>query len=105
VQWRVKGVQLQGHEAAAAMLLQAFAKSGYPGFLREDVKRRESSGSYRELADDYAMLGEKEAAFATLEKAFASRSGILYIKTDPELDNIRSDPRFADLLRRMGLPQ
>jgi hypothetical protein len=69
------------------------------------VKRREAAGDYRGVALDYAKLGEKDAVFAALEKAFASRSGILFIKTEPELDNIRSDPRFADLLRRMGLPQ
>jgi serine/threonine protein kinase len=84
---------------------QAFNKSGFPGFLREDVNRCEAAGNYRGLADDYATLGDKDAAFAALEKAFASRSGILFIKLDPELDNMRSDPRFADLLRRIGLPQ
>jgi tetratricopeptide (TPR) repeat protein len=105
VEWRVRGVQLQGHEDVAKALKQAFDKAGYPGFLRADVKRREAQGYYIGAAYDYAVLGEKDAAFADLEKAFASRSGILYIKVDPELDNIRSDPRFADLLRRMGLPQ
>jgi TolB-like protein/tetratricopeptide (TPR) repeat protein len=105
VEWSIKGIRFRGDEASAATMRQAFDKSRYPGFLREDVKRREAAGDYRGVALDYAKLGEKDAVFAALEKAFASRSGILFIKTEPELDNIRSDPRFADLLRRMGLPQ
>jgi hypothetical protein len=51
------------------------------------------------------MLGEKDAAFAALDKAFVRRAGVVDIKVDPRLDNIRSDPRYADLLRRIGLPQ
>jgi hypothetical protein len=50
------------------------------------------------------MLEEKDAAFAALEKEFAQR-GVVDINIDPRFDNIRSDPRFADLLRRIGLPQ
>jgi tetratricopeptide (TPR) repeat protein len=105
VEWWVKSSRLAGHDAVAKAFRQAFDKSGYPGFLREDVKRCEATSNYRGLADDYATLGERDAAFAALEKAFASRSGILFIKLDPELDNIRSDPRFAELLHRVGLPQ
>jgi len=73
--------------------------------LRKDAKDHEAEGDYYTAACDYAMLGEKDAAFADLEKAFATRTGLLVIKEDPELDNIRSDPRYADLLRRIGLPQ
>lgn len=60
---------------------------------------------YSSAAGDYALLGEKDAAFAALEKAFATRSGLVFVKPSPLYDNIRSDPRSADLLRRMGLPQ
>jgi len=53
----------------------------------------------------YAGLGEKEQALASLEKAFADRSAFMtFIKGDPELDSLRSEPRFQDLVRRMGLP-
>jgi hypothetical protein len=51
------------------------------------------------------MLGEKDAAFAALEKAFAHRVGVVDINVDPRLDSIRSDPRFVDLLRRVGFSQ
>ena len=51
------------------------------------------------------MLGEKDAAFAALEQAAAAGNYVDMIKLDPALDKLRSDPRFADLLRRIGLPQ
>jgi len=65
----------------------------------------DGSGLTRSAAADYAMLGKKDAAFAALDKAFATRAGVVDINVDPRLDNLRSDPRYADLLRRVGLPQ
>ena len=58
----------------------------------------------------YAVLGDKERAFAYLEKDFQARSGILvgiaYASEHAILrDKLSSDPRWNDLLRRMGLPQ
>jgi serine/threonine-protein kinase len=53
----------------------------------------------------YVGLGEKDEAFAWLEKAFMARSeSLLFYKDAPIIDGLRSDPRFADLLRRMNLP-
>jgi len=54
----------------------------------------------------YVGLGDKDQVFAWLERAYADRSFYLtWLKYDPQLDSLRSDPRFADLLRRVGLPQ
>jgi len=55
----------------------------------------------------YAGLGEKDQAFAWLDRAYADRSYYLavYLTTDARLDSLRSDPRFTDLLRRVGLPE
>jgi hypothetical protein len=47
----------------------------------------------------------REEAFATLEKAYAERNPSLPFVAAPAFDNLRSDPRFRDLLRRMNLPQ
>ena len=56
------------------------------------------------LAVLHAALGDKEAAFRWLERAYAAHDFQLqYLKIDPRCDSLRSDPRFADLLRRMRL--
>ena len=61
-------------------------------------------GTY-EVALVYAGLGEKDSAFEWLEKAFVVRDkGLTFLKVDPCLDPLRSDPRFQELLRRVGLP-
>lgn len=55
----------------------------------------------------YAGLGEDDAAFLWLERAFSQRSYYLpiYLVTDSRLDHLHSDSRFMDLRRRIGLPQ
>jgi hypothetical protein len=54
----------------------------------------------------YAALGEKDKAFAELEKSFAERDYLLpRINVEPFMDPIRDDPRFKDLARRIGLPE
>jgi eukaryotic-like serine/threonine-protein kinase len=59
-----------------------------------------------QLATIYAGLGEKDEAFRLLEKGYEEHSGSMpYLAEDPFWDSIRSDPRYADLLRRMDLPQ
>ena len=58
-----------------------------------------------DIALIYAGLGEKVQALAWLERAFAERSAWMpNLRVDPELDSLRSDPRFQDLLRRMNFP-
>jgi tetratricopeptide (TPR) repeat protein len=58
------------------------------------------------LANVYIGLGDKDNAFAWLEKAYQERSNyIAYLKVFPIVDPLRSDKRFADLMRRVGLPQ
>jgi len=53
----------------------------------------------------YAGLGEKERAFEWLERAYKAHDiDMTFLKVDPALDPLRSDPRFQDLLRRMNFP-
>lgn len=52
----------------------------------------------------YAGLGEKDQAFAWLEKAYQQHSPMMaWLKVDPRFDSLRPDPRFQDLMRRVGL--
>ena len=70
--------------------------------LDERYARREGIGMY--LAQVYAGFGDKDQVFAWLEKDFQTRSGVLpYITWWLNFDDLRSDPRYAELLRRMGL--
>jgi hypothetical protein len=59
-----------------------------------------------DVAQCYAVLGDKDQAFFWLNKGYEDReAGVFYLGVIPLFDSLRSDPRFADLLRRMGLPQ
>jgi TolB-like protein/tetratricopeptide (TPR) repeat protein len=57
------------------------------------------------IAKIYATLNEKEMAFSWLDRGLATGAIGTFYKDDPVWDPIRSDPRFTDLLRRMGIPQ
>jgi eukaryotic-like serine/threonine-protein kinase len=70
--------------------------------LEERYARRETIGQY--LAAVYAGLGDRDQAFEWLERDFRERSGVLpHITWWFYFDDLRSDPRYADLVRRMGL--
>jgi TolB-like protein/Tfp pilus assembly protein PilF len=94
-----------------AGLGDAFAAAGKRAevhSIREELARLPKSGSASPsyIAGIHSLLGEQDQAFAWLEKAYQARDEFLtYIKTEPEFDSLRSDPRYADLLKRMGLPQ
>ena len=70
--------------------------------LQEHV-RKDGVGRY-EIALVYAAMGDKQNAFKWLEDSYHAHDvGLLYLKIDPCLDPLRSDPRFDDLMRRVGL--
>jgi tetratricopeptide (TPR) repeat protein len=108
---------LFGWPDAAAKMQQAFARSGYSGAMREFAKKLESLQNARQgffpenLAAAYAAIGDKDRAFYWLEQGYQHREmishdwGLVILKVDPLVASLRSDPRFKDLLRRVGLPQ
>jgi serine/threonine protein kinase/tetratricopeptide (TPR) repeat protein len=100
----LKAAQLSGDEKRAKDFREVFEESGYEGVLRKHAKDSEADGNPYSAARSYAMLGEKDAAFAALDRAVAAGNAVDMIKLDPMLDNLRSDPRYAALLRRIGLP-
>ena len=94
---------------ALGALGYAYARCrGYEGGDRTVLRQltTPSSQVYRspyEIAVVYTGLGEKERAFEWLNRACQERD-LTALKVDPLLDNLRSDPRFQDLLNRVGLP-
>jgi DNA-binding winged helix-turn-helix (wHTH) protein/TolB-like protein/Flp pilus assembly protein TadD len=71
----------------------------------DELSKRRFVTSYG-VALVYAGLGEKEQAFAFLNKAFDERSHwLVWLRLDPRWDNLRSDPRFAQLLTRLRFPE
>ena len=74
-----------------------------------EVLKNESQREYvspYEIAINYARMGDRDQAFEWLEKAYAERSGRMeYLKIEESLEPFHSDPRYIDLLKRMGLPQ
>ena len=74
--------------------------------LLAELKRRRKAGYIPAAAfvNAYLGLGDNEQAFYWLERAYKEQSNILqFVKSHPYFDPIRSDPRFADLARRVGL--
>jgi len=105
-----------GNEPEVLELLEAgkreYAKAGYRGALKAIVALEEEQAKRIYVdpawhAGQYALLGEKDHAFLWLEKAYAEKSGFLgtNLKCSLFFESLRSDPRYADLLKRMGLSQ
>jgi tetratricopeptide (TPR) repeat protein len=95
----------------AAALEQGFRSGGWQGALRksiETLKAQHRAGypSCYNVAEAYADLGDTDHAFQWLNTAFQEHDqGLMGLKTDFTLDSLRSDPRFAELVRKVGLPQ
>lgn len=96
--------------AAATALANAYRKSGRRGMIamiqQYWIQQQGSDSSTPvAIAATYAELGNKDEAFAWLEKAYEQRvSRLTSFHVDPVFDPLRSDPRYDDLLRRIGLP-
>ena len=112
----VKAANLFGMSDLASNLQRAFAAFGWQGAMRQfakDMELSQASGQMyvpENLAVAYVAVGDKNRAFYWLEQGYKHREmashdwGVMILKADPLLVPLRSDPRFKDLLRRMGLP-
>jgi hypothetical protein len=72
-----------------------------------DEMKRPASGSYvsaGSIACIYAGLNDKDKAFEWLNKALEEHSGAI-INVDPPFENLRGDPRFRELLKKLNLPE
>jgi len=91
------------------VLVRAYAHAGRRADalrLLAELKRRKQAGYVPAGAfvNAYLGLGQNEEAFVWLEQAYKEHSNILlFLKTHPYFDPLRDDPRFKDLIRRVGL--
>jgi TolB-like protein/DNA-binding winged helix-turn-helix (wHTH) protein/Tfp pilus assembly protein PilF len=108
-----KAMALGGRDALSlGVLAHAYGKAGRRQealkLVNELLQRpnREHVPPWRPLAIAYSGLGDKDKAFACLETAYERRSGALFeLNAQLLYAPLRSDPRFQDLARRIGLPQ
>jgi eukaryotic-like serine/threonine-protein kinase len=90
---------------------RVYAKSGFRSAQSRHVELRKQLAQHRYvdpalIAYQSAILGDKDQTFFWLQKAYSEKSGGLQlIKIAKPLDPFRSDPRYIDLVKRMGLPQ
>jgi len=109
------GSQLQGDKNYAewtAALDTGFRTNGWPGALRKGIEvslaQRQAKTGYVSpygIAQLYADLGDKEHAFQWLNTAYQEHDGNLSgVPTDFLFDSLRSDPRYAELVRKIGFP-
>jgi TolB-like protein/DNA-binding winged helix-turn-helix (wHTH) protein len=100
-----------GYTEVAQAISRGYEKEGYEGAIREWAKAGEAAAKHRNVARImmvymYGVLGENDQAFAWLEKAYAEHeSSLQSLKTFMAWDPIRSDPRFNEMIRRVGLPE
>jgi len=104
-----RSLVLSGEPEFAAALGRAYTAGGWNAVLRKWIEIGQKRGTFDYdpvgVAATYAILGEKDNAFLWLSRAYGEHASLLFIKGNPDFDSLHSDPRFADLLRRMGLPE
>lgn len=103
-----EAAKLEMSPSSQIRLAIAYARAGDEESGRNILKRVKESKIYvspSQLAMLYAVLGDKESALSSLEAAYQARDVQLqFIKIAQPYDSLRSDPRFQDLLKRVGLP-
>ena len=112
-EWKVYGQLSSDRRESdfASAMEQGFRSGGWKGALTKGIEARQTQrktgyASAYQIAILYADLGDKNTAFRWLNTAYQERDTYLYgLRTDFLLDPLRSDPRFAELVRKVGLPQ
>jgi len=106
----IKVGELQGlSPAAIAQMRAAYTSSGWKGYVRKRLEQHKELAKRQYVrpfgfASAYARLGEKDQALQWLEKACDEHEVyVTSLKVNPVWDSLRSDPRFTNLLRRIGL--
>ena len=108
-EWQWRWLTLRGQKDVAAAFDAVRQRDG-PGAAMEWLDRRNVIAFQRapdrhfwDLAYTHARLKDPEAALRFLQRAYDRRdAGLLQARVDPDLDSLRADPRFIDLLRNVG---
>ena len=108
VEERAKFFELIGQSQNAGLMRATFAKHGWHGFLRlvtsENSPVTDSNSSWGR-AKAFLDLNERDKAITELNKGYQLRlSSLNWLKIEPQMDPLRSDPRFQELLRKVGFP-
>jgi len=112
-EWKIFG-QLSGDQKAsefASATERGFRSGGWKNALAKGIEARQAQreagySSPYDIATLYADSGDKEQAFRWLNIAYREHDpGLVGLKTDFQLDSLHSDPRFAEMVRKVGLPQ
>jgi tetratricopeptide (TPR) repeat protein len=109
-------ISLLGFPELAAKVRKAFADSGYKSAMRAYAEGLERLYVSQQLftpinaADAFVAAGDKDRAFYWLEQGYKNRGcgfgiAMVFLNRDPGLEPLRSDPRYKDLLHRVGLPE
>jgi hypothetical protein len=104
---------------AVSLLNQAYERAGWQAFWQKELDMAEKGGRDRAtsaqpglrrqafhwgMARRYARVGAEDRALASLEAAYEAReNNLIFLKTEPLFDHLRADPRFQQLVRRVGL--
>jgi DNA-binding winged helix-turn-helix (wHTH) protein/TolB-like protein/Tfp pilus assembly protein PilF len=106
-------IAAEKEKETGALVSRTYAASGYEKAREVYLKRRLKDLEKRAHQENFnpldaaivcALLGNRDEAFKWLEEAYQDHSfGLIYLKVDPELDSLRSDPRYTDLLQRINL--
>src|SRR5215813_9673984 len=104
-----KAAELFGDRSLTAWVGRVYALSGRTAQAMKvledmlELSKQQPVSPYS-IASLYATLGEKDRAFEWLEKVYQERNYyVVFLNVDPTLDSLRDDPRFTDLLKRIGL--
>ena len=104
---RHKPVLLIGHiDVVEAMAEYSLGRVKESQQALDEQIAKYAQGSAYQVGEIYAWRGEKDKAFEWLDRAYAQHDGgITFIKNDPLLAKLRDDPRYAAMLKKLGLPE
>jgi TolB-like protein/Tfp pilus assembly protein PilF len=101
-----RGVEVSGGAESARKLRSAFTAEGWSAFVRALLEPRSTPMPHFIRALYFVQLADKEVAFAELNRSFEDREGLItLLKVHPGLDPLRDDPRFKELVKKVGLPE